>query len=360
MRRVSVCWLLLLSTLAVMCWAQNSGGVASISGVIQDSTGAVVPGATVVVENSSKGIRREMTTSGAGVFNAPALVPSDGYSVTVTKPGFATYELKGIELQIGQQLNITPSLAVAGAATQVAVTADAPVIEGTKTDVSGVVNSRMIADLPINGRRVDAFVLTQPGVTNDAAFGLLTFRGTAGGNSFLTDGVDTTNQFYDENAARSRTYNISQDSVQEFQVVSSNFAAEYGHASGGVINTVTRSGGNTIHGTAYWFFRNRTLSATDIFANGFNPPEWRHQAGASVGGPIKKDKLFYFFNGELQRRNFPITSSNGFSSYFTQNGTYIPGPANNPNCGAPATTAQCTAAISYLSSRVVPQQVQRN
>jgi hypothetical protein len=363
MKRAVARVVVLLASLSALslnvAWGQNSGGVASISGVIQDSTGAVVPGATVLVENMSKGIRRELTTNGAGVFNAPALVPAEGYSVTVTKPGFATYQLKDIELQVGQQLSITPALSVSGAATQIQVVAETPVIEGTKTDVSGVVDARMIADLPINGRRVDSFVLTQPGVTNDAGFGLLSFRGTAGGNSFLTDGVDTTNQFYDENAGRSRTYNISQDSVQEFQVVSSNFAAEYGHASGGVINTVTRSGSNSLHGTAYWFFRNRTLSATDVFANGINPPEWRHQAGLSVGGPVKKDKLFYFFNGELQRRNFPIISSNGFSTYFTQNGTYIPGSASNPNCGAPASAGQCQAAIAYLSTRVVPQLVPR-
>ena len=111
------------------------------------------------------------------------------------------------------------------------------------------------------------------------------FRGNPGGNSFLTDGNDTTNAFYDENAGRTRTYNISQDAVQEFQVVSSNFLAEFGRASGGVVNTVTRSGGNDLHGTAYWFFRNRSLNATDVTAHGINPPEWRHQAGASVGDP---------------------------------------------------------------------------
>ena len=96
---------------------------------------------------------------------------------------------------------------------------------------------------------MDAFVLLQPGVTNDASFGLLTFRGNAGGNTFLTDGIDTTNTFYDENAGRTRSYNISQDAVQEFQVVTSNFLPEYGRASGGVVNTITRSGTNSIHGT---------------------------------------------------------------------------------------------------------------
>lgn len=348
-----------LLTAAVAAWGQNTGGVGSISGIIQDSTGAVVPGAVVVVENPSKGIRREMVSSSAGVFNAPALVPAEGYSITVSKTGFAAFEIKDIELQVGEQLNIAPLLTVSGTATEISVTGEAPVVEGTKTDVSTLVDNREVMDLPINGRRVDSFVLLGAGVTNDAGFGLMTFRGNAGGNVFLTDGVDTTNQFYDENAGRTRSYNIAQDSVQEFEVVSSNFLAEYGHASGGVINTVTRSGSNTLHGTAYWFFRNRTLNATDAFANGINPPEWRHQAGLSVGGPVKKDKLFYFFNGELQRRNAPIVSSNGFSTYFNSAGQYIPGPASNPNCGAPATPAQCQAAINYLLPRVEPQLVPR-
>lgn len=342
-----------------VAWGQNTGGFASMTGVVQDSSGAVVPGANIVIANMSKGIRRELVSNGAGVFNAPALVPAEGYSVTVTKPGFSTLEIQDIELEVGEQLSLNPLMAVSSAATQVTVTSEAPEIEGTKTDVSTVVDSREVMDLPINGRRVDSFVLLNPGVTNDAGFGLVTFRGNVGGNLFLTDGVDTTNQFYDENAGRTRSYNISQDAIQEFEVVSSNFAAEYGHASGGVINTVTRSGTNSFHGTAYWFFRNRTLNATDAFANGNNPQDWRHQAGLSVGGPIKKDKLFFFFNGELERRYAPIISSNGFSTYFNSTGQYIPGSATNPNCGPPATPAQCTAAIDYLLPRVAPQLVPR-
>ena len=127
----------------------------------------------------------------------------------------------------------------------------------------------------------------------------------AGNSSFLVDGIDNTEQFFNENAGRTRIASqISQDAVQEFQVVSSNFTAEYGRASAGVVNTVTRSGTNDMHGTAYWFFRNRTFNARDRYA-AFNPPEYRHQAGASIGGPIKKDKLFYFLNTEIQRAQFP-------------------------------------------------------
>ena len=349
--------------------AQNAAGTGGITGVVTDASGSAVPGAHVAVENESTGLRREMTTTGDGVFSAPSLVPAPGYKVTITQPGFASYEANNIRVEVGETVTLAPKLQVASATTQVEVVAEAPVVEATKTDVSQVVGTRQIQDLPINGRRVDSFVLLTPGVTTDGSFGLLSFRGNPAGNTFLTDGIDTTNQFYDENAGRTRTYNISQDAVQEFQVITSNFNAEYGNASGGVINTVTRSGANTIHGTAYWFFRNRTLNATDPEANGINPPEWRHQAGASIGGPIKKDKLFYFFNGELQRRNFPIVSTNtGNLSMFNTQGQYVgTGPTNG--CGSPytaasggahtPTAAQCAAAIAYIQGRVQPQLIPR-
>ncbi|MBV8819030.1 MAG: TonB-dependent receptor, partial [Acidobacteriaceae bacterium] len=285
--------------------------------------------------------------------------------VTVSAAGFNAYEVKDVTVSVGQNVTLHPILAVSGSATQVQVVAEAPVIDSTKTDVSQVIGSRQILDLPINGRRVDTFVLLTPGVTQDGSFGLLSFRGNPGGNTFLTDGIDTTNSFYDENAGRTRTFNISQDAVQEFQVVSSNFLAEYGHASGGVVNTVTRSGSNDLHGTAYWFFRNRTLNARDITANGVNPPEWRHQAGLSAGGPIAKNKLFYFFNGELQRRNAPIVSSNlsNTNGVFDSSGNFLPVNSSTklPNCDTTvATGAQCNAAVSYLQSRVKTELIPRN
>ncbi len=270
--------------------------------------------------------------------------------------------MKNVTIAVGESVTLTAPLTVSSAETRVDVTAAATIVDETKMDVSQVVTSKQILDLPISGRRVDSFVLLTPGVTTDGPFGLISFRGNPGGNSFLTDGKDTTNQFYDENAGRTRTTNIGQDPVQEFQVVASNFRAEYGRASGGVINTVTRSGGNDVHGTAYWFFRNRTLNATDITAHGANPPEWRHQAGASAGGPIVKDKLFYFFNGELQRRNDPVVSSNLTNNpLFDSLGNYKPTNAKGqPNCNTKlASAAQCQAAITYLQIRVDTQLVPR-
>ncbi len=347
--------LVYLAAISIPLLAQNTAGTGSISGVVTDASGSAVPSARVVVENQSKGIRRELNTTESGVFNAPSLVPAAGYSVTVTAQGFAAYKAESITLNVGETVNLTPRLDISSASTKVEVTSTAPIVETTQPDVSALVDSRQILDLPINGRRVDNFVLLAPGVTSDAAFGLLTFRGLPGGNEFLTDGIDTTNQFYDENAGRTRTYNISQDAVQEFQVITSGFLAEYGKASGGVVNTITRSGTNDYHGTAYWFFRNRTLNATDYTSNGVNPQDWRHQAGASIGGPIQKDKLFFFFNGELQRRYFPIYSANISNPLLFSSPTTI-----NPRaCGAPATAAQCANAEQYVLSRAEPQLVAR-
>ena len=329
--------------LALVCsgaLAQSVAGLASITGVVRDGSGAVVPNAAVTVANESKGIKRALTTNDSGLFAAPALVPSEGYSVIVTANGFSNYEAKGITLNVGQQLDLAVAMAVAGSTTQVNVVDELPVVESQKSGVSQVVDSKQIQNLPINGRRVDSFVLLTPGVVADGAFGLVSFRGIAGGNSFLTDGNDTTNQFYNENAGRTRiSSQISQDAVQEFQVLTNGYSAEFGRASGGVINTVTRSGANDLHGTGYWFFRNRTLNARDRYAT-LNPPEWRHQMGASVGGAIKKDKLFYFFNTELTRRNFPALNRLISSALTDGNGNF--------NAACTAGTARCDAARTYI------------
>ncbi len=353
---VSICAL----AFAAGAYAQATAGLGSVSGTVRDASGAVIPGATVVVANDGKGIKRTMTSTEAGVFAAPALVPSSGYSITVTKTGFATYEVKEFEVQVGQNVDFRIGLQVGSSTTKVDVTAEAPMVEDTKSGVTATVGKEQIDNLPINGRRVDSFVLLTPAVTNDGEFGLISFRGIAMGNAFLTDGNDTTNSFYNENAGRTRIGSqLSQDAVQEFQVLSNGFSAEFGRAMGGVINTVTRSGGNETHGTGYWFFRNRTLEAADRYANGVKAPEWRHNVGASLGGPIKKDKLFYFVNFDYTDRNFPGLNRITSSAVSDPTGNFVPAsncvPTTNP--GGP-TQAQCTAAINFIQKQmnvVVPR-----
>jgi outer membrane receptor protein involved in Fe transport len=336
---------------AILCsgsaFAQSVAGLGAISGIVRDASGAAVPGAQVVVANESKGIRRTLSTTEAGVFTAPSLVPSPGFSVTATKTGFAPYELKDIQVLVGQNIGLEIALAVAGSTTQVQVEATPPIVDNTKTDVSQVIGSQQILELPINGRRVDSFVLLAPAVVPDGTFGLVSFRGIAGGNSFLTDGNDTTNQYYNENAGRTRIASqISQDAVQEFQVVSNNYSAEFGHATGGVVNTLTRSGGNQFHGTGYWFFRNQEFNAKDTFTP-INPLEKRNQLGASAGGKLIKDKLFYFFNYEAMRRDFPLIASITApgNPLFDASGKFI---GTCTVSATAATAAQCATALSFL------------
>ena len=347
-----------LSLLALVycsgAFAQGVAGLGAVSGTVRDASGAVVPGASVVVSNESKGIRRTMQTTDAGAFAAPALVPAEGYSITVAKAGFANWEAKDFQVQVGQTVDFRITLEVSASTTKVDVTGEAPLVEDAKSGVTQVVTQQQIDELPINGRRADTFVLLTPAVTPDGSFGLVSFRGISSGNSFLTDGNDTTNSFYNENAGRTRiSTQISQDAVQEFQVLSDGFSAEFGRAIGGVINTVTRSGTNDYHGTGYEFFRNRTLNAPDRYAAGFNAPEWRHQAGGTLGGPIKKDKVFFFSNFELVKRNFPGLNRIINPVFTTTGGQIIPSTCT-------ASADQCAAAIAFVQKQMevlVPRTV---
>ncbi|MDX1983125.1 MAG: TonB-dependent receptor [Bryobacteraceae bacterium] len=331
-----------LAIMAFPAGAQSLAGLAAVSGTVTDASGAPVPSARVTVTNSNTGVTRRLITNESGYFLAPSLQPGPGYTVQVEKDGFSLYEAKGLALQVGQNVGLNVALSVAQQSQTITVDDVTPIIEQAKTGVSQVVNSSQILNLPINGRRVDSFVLLSPGVTADGTFGAISFRGMPSGNAFLQDGNDTTQQFYNENAGRTRiSSNISQDSVQEFQVLTSGYSAEFGRAVGGVINTVTKSGANDVHGTAYWFFRNQDFNARDRYA-AINPAETRHQAGGSIGGPVRKDKLFYFGNFEVTRRDFPLISSILNPQFFNAAGAFV------GNCGAPATPAQCSAAVDYF------------
>ena len=329
--------------------AQSVAGLGGISGTVSDASGARVPEAEVLVLNAERGVRRVIKTNSAGLFNAGSLVPAQGYVVRISKAGFGPTEAKDVTVQVGQLVDINFTLTVSSSATTVEVNTDAPVVDSAKTGVSQVVDEAQILNLPINGRRVDSFVLLTPGVTNDGNFGGLTFRGVAGGNAFLQDGNDSTQQFYNENAGRTRiAANISQDTVQEFQVITGG-SAEFGRASGGVVNTVTKSGGNSVHGTAFWFFRDQNFNARDRYAT-FRADERRDQVGGSIGGPIKKDKLFYFFNTEITRRDFPLISSNTGQPLFNSNGVYV------ATCAA--TAVQCENARRFLdrANVIIPRR----
>jgi hypothetical protein len=331
----------LLCLLSCAAFAQPLAGTGSITGTVRDSSGSLVTDAQIEVRNEVQGVRRDTNTDSHGGFSVIALVPAEHYSITVNKAGFSVFLKEDLEVLVGEVTNLEIALEVARETTRVSVAASGGVVDQTKTEVSQVVRQSQILNLPINGRRVDTYVLLTPAVVNDGPLGLVSFRGIAGGNSFLTDGNDTSNQYFDENAGRTRiSTQISQDAVLEFQVLSSGYSAGFGRASGGIINTVTRSGSNLPYGTVYWFFRNRGLNARDPYAS-INPPERRHQAGASIGGKFVRDKLFYFLNTEVHRRDFPLVASLARPPLFNSAGAFI------GTCAA--TAAQCGAALGFLN-----------
>src|ERR1051326_1508731 len=167
----------LACTASCAIWAQATAGFGNISGTVRDPSGSVIPGATVSVTNPALGLTRELTTTEGGIFAAPALVPGPGYKVTVSREGFAPFEAPDLVVQVGETVNLNITLSVGQVTQSVNIEAAAPVVDDVKTEVSQVVGNQQINDLPINGRRVDQFVLLTPAVTKDADFGLLTFRG---------------------------------------------------------------------------------------------------------------------------------------------------------------------------------------
>ena len=298
--------------------AQSSAG--SISGTVADATGGPLPGASVTAKNVKTGATRTTVSNAGGAFNFPLL--SVGlYSVTVDVSGFGSATKSGIELNVGGDVTLKFTLALSSVTTAVTVTEEAPLIETTRTQQSAVVNETFIANLPTNGRNFIDFVLTTPGVTKDPRQGDISFAGQRGTlNSLVIDGADSNNTFFGQALGRTGSgrapYQFSQDAVKEFQVNRNAYTAEYGRAGGAVINVVTKSGTNEYHGSAFEFFRDKGMNANDYInvINGRDKSNYHYnQFGASLGGPVLKDQLFFFANYDGQRNTNgqPVILSTG-------------------------------------------------
>lgn len=340
--------------------AQSLAGLGALRGSVHDPTGAAVSGAEVLVENQALGLTRKTVTTAGGDFEATSLPPASGYTISVKVVGFAEYQATGIVVHVGETVAVPISLSVANRADVVTVSATAADMNTTDPGVATLVSQRQINDLPINGRRADQFVLLTPGVTTDGAGGEVTFRGVPGNNLFLQDGMDVTQQWGQDDAGSTSAFSpLSQDAVQEFQVLTSGYTAEFGHAAGGIVNTITKSGTNRFHGSAFEFFKNRTLNSTDPYSfnsagQPYNPPNWRHQVGGSIGGPILKDRLFFFGNTEETRESRPLVSSTT-GAELNPNGSFKTGICT-------VTAAQCTAAQAYIQRTfaVLPRTLNEN
>ena len=311
--------LMAIALLACGSFAQSTTDGA-IGGLVTDQTGAVVPGANVTSLNLGTGATSTATTDGVGRYLIIHLQPGN-YSLEIAGKGFAGFKATRIIVEVGRVTTVDASLGVQAVSETVVATAEAPVITTDRADFSTNINQTTIENLPINGRRWSFFALGTPGATPDGGFGLVSFRGISGLlNNNTVDGADNNQAFFSEERGRTRiSYSTSEASIQEFQVNTSNYSAEYGRAAGGVVNAVTKSGTNRIHGQAFWYDRSSDWGAINPFqlhrVNGvlvpFLPEDKRHQFGGGIGGPIIKDKLFFFFSADQQLRPFPGVANSG-------------------------------------------------
>jgi hypothetical protein len=337
--RLSIFCLLLLAL--ALC----SGGMAlraqtytegSIAGTVFDPSGAVIANAAITIHNDGTNAEIHLISDGSGYYKAPQL-PAAVYTVTVDAPGFGPFKEVNVVVQVGQTTEVAAHLLAAGASSSVEVTGQAPILNFESPDISAVLSAKAIENLPLNGGRWSDMALLTPGAVGDSnGFGLISFRGISPIlNNVEIDGADDNQAYYSEERGRTREgYSTSKYMIEEFQVNTGVYSAEFGRAAGGVINAISKSGTNTLHGIAYFSDRDNDWGAVNPYTTNtintsststptfetipYKPVDWRKEWGFDAGGPLKKDKLFWFYGFAQYRRNFPGTSKAATpSSFFT-------------------------------------------
>jgi hypothetical protein len=357
-REVKICVLKLSSffilalLLSSIAFGQGGAATGDLHVTVKDPKGSLVTNATVTVGDVAKGVERTATGDGQGGYSAQQLPPGS-YTVTVEAPGFGKAEAKDISVTVGGLVELPVALAVATGKEIVEVSSQADLIETSRTSTTDTIGQRRIDNLPINGRNYINFTLTDSQVVRDNApsigaaptSGLNISGQRARSNLVNVDGADAT-----DNSTNGVRSTVSQEAVQEFQIITNNYAAEYGRAAGGVVNIITRSGSNQFHGDAFGFLRNRNFQAVNPFSTVPDPAYTRVQAGIAFGGPIKKDKTYYYFSYEVTRRH-----ETGFSSIGQNNFGLT--PFDTTNVGLPYGTLQLTNdQIGFLTDPAVLTQ----
>jgi hypothetical protein len=354
--------------------AQVTGG--TISGTITDPSDRSVPQAQVSIVNVATGITTTVKTNTDGFYIAPNLLPGE-YQVTVSAKGFSTETRKGISLTVGANQVFNLTLRVGSAAkTVVEVTTEAPAVQLASSDISAVVNATTVRELPLNGRSWTDLAALQPGVDaiqtqpgfqvgadrGNRGFGLqLTISGARPQqNNYRLDGVSL-NDYANGAPGSVLGGNLGVDAIQEFSVLTSNYSAEYGKTSGGVVNAITRSGTNALHGSVYEFIRNDKLDAANFFEAGQRSPFKRNQFGGAIGGPIIKNRTFFFADFEGIRQSKGIANVDSVPSSSARGGLlhFDPTGSPPPGCTPTSTPGQCTVTVasavtSYLKLYPVP------
>src|SRR6202166_1684150 len=343
---------LFFALLAAVAFGQGGASTGDLHVTVKDPKGNLVINATVSVSDVAKGVQRTATGDGQGGYNARQLAPGT-YEVAVEAAGFGKAEAKEVSITFVGLVELPVSLAVASGKEVVEVSSQADLVETSRTSTTDTIGQRRIDNLPINGRNYINFTLTDSQVVRDNApntgaaptSGLNISGQRARSNLVNVDGADAT-----DNSVNGVRSTVSQEAVQEFQIITNNYSAEYGRAAGGVVNIITRSGSNQFHGDVYGYLRNRNFQAVNPFSTVSNPAYTRVQAGVAFGGPIKKDKTYYYFSYEITRRH-----ETGFSSIGQNNFGLI--PFDTTPIGLPFGTLQLTPdQIAFLTNPAVLAQ----
>ena len=325
--------------------AQNAVSTGSLSGSVRDASGAVLPNVRVLLLGEATGIVLESTTNTDGIFSFPALQVGT-YSATFTYAGFKKTEIKNLSVGVGHTTDAAAVLALGDVSQQVVVEAAESDINPTDTTVGTLLEKSTIEGLPSNGRRYTDFVLLTPNVTADGQFGHISFAGQSGGDlsgynntaggasnangasAFTVDGSDATSYYYGDNRGFTRIpYIFGLQAIQEFQVQPNVYNAAYGGAGAGFINTVTKSGTNLFHGDLFYYNRNSGTGANDAVdkaAGNRKLANVLQQFGADLGGPLIKDKLFFYFDYEQQRHRDPLYALNQAQAAISQTDFGVP------------------------------------
>src|SRR5690348_1491297 len=329
--------------LAIPASAQVAGG--TISGTVKDPSGAVVPGASITITNEATGVARNVAANTDGLYTAPNLLPGT-YELKCTATGFRTEVRRGVLLTVGatQVLDVTMQVGTTGET--VVVTSEVPAVQLGTSDISAVVNATTVRELPLNGRSWTDLATLQPGVDRvptQPSFASGTDRGNRGfgqqltisgarpqQNNYRLDGISL-NDYANGAPGSVLGGSLGVDAIQEFSVLTTNYSADYGKTSGGVVNAITRSGTNRFHGSAYEFLRNSALDARNFFDGSTIPPFKRNQFGGAIGGPIVKDRTFFFADYEGIRQSKGITSFTTVPSPAARNGQLCSIPLGDPS-----------------------------
>src|SRR5437588_3257707 len=347
------------TSLASKLLAQVAGG--TITGTVTDSSGRVIANAHIAITNLATGVVRATTSNDEGLYTAPNLLPGT-YDVKFTAQGFKSELRKEIELTVGATLTLDLTMQIGTITEKVEVSGEAPAVQLTTSDINAVVDATTVRELPLNGRSWTDLATLQPGVNaiqTQPSFAQGTDRGNRGfgqqltisgarpqQNNYRLDGVSL-NDYANGAPGSVLGGNLGVDAIQEFSVLTSNYSAEYGKTSGGVVNAVTRSGTNRFHGSAYEFLRNSALDARNFFEDPTAPkaPFKRNQFGGAVGGPIIQNRTFFFADFEAIRQSKGIAVVDTVPSNAARAGLICSNPAG-ADPSKPCTTQQLPAGVS--------------